>query len=239
MAGAGGDGTIREVAEGVLGTSSSLAVLPMGTGNDFARTLGFGSDLDLAIAALAGGKTMRVDAGRWRCGEQSGIFLNVAGCGFDAAVADRINRGFRHLRGTAAYLAAVTSILASYRATDLTIEVDSERIARRAMLCAFANAVSYGGGMRIAPCARISDGLLDLVLVREVGRFEFLRSLPRVFRGAHLGHPAVEHRVFRHATLTSDPPVPMLVDGEVVPAGAVTIDVLPSALSVVIGKEEI
>jgi diacylglycerol kinase (ATP) len=230
---AGGDGTICDVMQGVLGTQAALAVLPMGTGNDFARTLGFGPNIDKAIEVIANGKRERVDVGRWQIGDRHGHFINIAGCGFDGAVAERVNRGFRSLRGTSAYLAAVLQTLMTYEATTLRIIVDGERIECRAMLCAIANAKSYGGGMLVAPQADLQDGLLDLVLVRELGKVAFLLNFPKVLKGKHLSHPSVTHLTFKNLEMQSDPPLPFLVDGELLPTGRVNIEVQPSALEVV------
>lgn len=231
---AGGDGTVRDVMEGVLGTDAALAVLPFGTGNDFARSIGLGVDVDAAIEALAAGHRKRIDVARWSRGDDQGHFLNVAGCGFDAVVADRVNRGFKRLRGKWAYIAGVVRTLATYRATCVTIRADGDLIDTRAMLCAFANAKSYGGGMLVAPTADLGDGLLDLILVRELSRTEFLRTFPRVFKGTHLSHPKVIHRTFRVLTIESDPPVPYLLDGELLGPGPLRIEVVPSALEVIV-----
>lgn len=232
---AGGDGTVRDVMEGVLGTPAALGILPLGTGNDFTRAIGAGPSIESAIDALKGGKRERIDVGRWTQGERSGHFINVAGCGFDAVVADRVNRGFRRLRGTAAYVAGLLQTLVAYRATHLRIVVDGEVYESKAMLCAFANATSYGGGMRIAPTAELSDGLLDLVIVGELGRGAFLWSFPRVLKGTHLTHPKVTHRRFRSLEIKSDPPVPILVDGELIPPGPLSVEVVAGALDVIVG----
>jgi len=233
---AGGDGTVSDVCQGLLGTGSALGIIPLGTGNDFARTIGVGPHPNQAIEALSVSRNQRVDVGRWRQGDREGFFLNIAGCGFDAAVAHRINHAYRQVRGTLAYVLAVIETLRSYRATDLTLDLDGEPLNERAMLCAMANATYYGGGMKVAPTAQISDGRLNLVLVRDMPRLRFLLSFPRVFKGTHLSHPKVMHRTFKRVSLTSTPEVPFLVDGEVLPAQATTVEVVPLALDVVVGS---
>lgn len=234
VAAAGGDGTIGQVMQGVLGSTASLAVVPLGTGNDTSRMLGFGTDWRAAVAATAAGKTLTIDVAHWQKGDHEGHFINAAGCGFDAAVAERINHGYRWLRGTGAYIGAVVQTLLTYQATELTIEVDGEQMRDKAMLCALANARSYGGGMNIAPTADLTDGFLDLVFVGEVGKADFLKTFPRVFKGTHLSHPAVKHRQFQRLTIESHPPAPFLVDGELLAPGPVTVTVVPGALSVVV-----
>jgi diacylglycerol kinase (ATP) len=233
---AGGDGTVRDVMEGILHTDTALAILPLGTGNDFSRAIGAGPDIESAIQALRTNQVKRIDVGKWQQGGRSGHFVNVAGCGFDAEVANRVNIGYRRLRGRTAYLAGIIQTLFSFRATNLSLVVDDELIYGRAMLCAFANATSYGGGMQIAPTADLDDGLLDLIIVGELGKIEFLRSFPRLLKGTHLSHPKVSHRRFRHLEVLSDPPVPILMDGELLRPGPLLVDVVPAALDVVVGR---
>ncbi len=222
VAAAGGDGTIGEVANGLAGTQAILAVLPMGTGNDFSRTLGFGTELAAAVAALKTPRMVEIDLPAI---EGRGFFINVAGTGFDAVVAERINQGYRYLRGTTAYVVAVLQTLGSFKPAAIKIEIDGVEHDQRAMLCAVANARSYGGGMKIAPLAELSDGLLDVVVVGEVGRAEFLRAFPSVYKGSHLSHPKVSHRRGSRIRLASESPLPFLADGE-------EVEFLPASISV-------
>ncbi len=228
VAAAGGDGTLGEVVNGLVGTGARLGLLPLGTGNDFARCLGIGTDLDLAVRTLFSGVPQPVDLGR----AQDRWFINVAGCGFDAVVAERVNRGFRRLHGTAAYIAAVFQTLLTFRPAAMRLTLDGETRQERAMLCTIANSQSYGGGMRIAPDARIDDGLFDVCLLRETGRLEFLRAFPRVLRGTHVTHPKVMMLRARHIAIESDPPLPILIDGDVVGTTPVEFTLSPRAIEV-------
>jgi diacylglycerol kinase (ATP) len=207
---AGGDGTVGEVANGLIGTPAALGVLPMGTGNDFARTLGVGNDISRAARAIVFGTQKRVDIGR--IGE--GHFVNVAGCGFDAEVSKRVNRGFRRLRGTTAYIAAVFETLGTFRPAEITLEIDGVIFEEVAMLCAVANAKSYGGGMLVAPDATLDDGLFDVVVVGNVSPVEFVRAFPRVFKGTHVSHPKVTVRKGKRVAIRSRNELPVLADGE-------------------------
>ena len=123
--------------------------------------------------------------------------------------------GFRHLRGTAAYVAAVYQSLMRFRAARMRVTVDGEARELRGMLCCIANSQSYGGGMRVAPEARIDDGLFDLCLLADATKWEFLCAFPRVFRGTHTTHPKVTMLRGRVIEVESDPPLPVLIDGEV------------------------
>lgn len=229
VAAAGGDGTVHEALAGVLGSSAALAVLPVGTGNDLARMLPFGNDLPAALAALAAGSASPVDVGI----ANGRPFLNVAGCGFDARVAHRINHGLRFLKGTPAYMAAILAELATYRAASLRIETDSGTIETRAMLCALANSRSYGGGLQIAPSAVLDDGSLDLAVIHEIGKLDFVRTLPKAFSGRHTSHPKYHTRRVLRASIASDSPLPVLVDGELAGTTPLHVEIRPAAIRLV------
>lgn len=232
---AGGDGTLNEALNGIFGSPASLGILPLGTGNDFARHVGIPADLDQAVEVLTSGTHRRVDVGE--CNGR--YFLNIAGCGFDAVVAERVNAGYRMLHGTPAYLAAVAQSLASYRPAHMVIQADQERLESDVMLCSIANTQSYGGGMRIAPGASIEDGLLDVCVVRQVGRLEFLRAFPRVFRGTHVDHPKFAHFTAHSVTIQSDVPLPVLIDGEVVGTTPVVARIHPAAIEMLLPPREV
>lgn len=229
---AGGDGTISQVGGQLVSTPATLGILPCGTGNDLARTLGVGPEIDLALSRLESGVEAVIDVGEWCSDTAEGFFLNVAGSGFDAAVADKINSGIRRLRGTPAYVAAVLSTLRSFRPEPVLIEVDDDKFEATNMLTAIANARCYGGGMKIAPRASVADGLLDIVLVKKVSKVAFLRAFPRVFKGEHLSHPAVTYRQAQKITLTSAGIRPFLIDGELIAARQVTLGIRPQSLKV-------
>jgi len=229
----GGDGLIAELGGLVAEANGTLGIVPTGSGNDFARHLGF--DLDEPLAAtdvLATGTVRAVDLGR----ADGQWFATVAGCGFDAE-ANRWANGRRHLRGTTLYVTAVLRTLVTYRPRRFRITID-EREPREisAWLVAVANGSSYGGGMRIAPEAREDDGLLDVVVVGPTGRLDFLRSFPRVFKGTHLDHPLVEVARGRHVRIESleeTIPLELWASGERVGALPRDVEVVPGALRVV------
>lgn len=233
---AGGDGTLGEVLNGIMGSGARLGVVPLGTGNDFARTIGIGRDVKRALHALENGAPRAIDVGRIEIGGGSRYFLNVAGAGFDSRVAQRINahqpKILARLSGTAVYLVAVAAELRDLRRFDLQLELDGELLQRRAVLCAVANAKSYGGGMLVAPDADVSDGWFDVCLIGDVGRGEFARAFPGVFRGQHVQHPRVEMRRAAKVRLQSAPPLPVLADGEVLGSTPATFEMKPRAVEI-------
>jgi len=209
----GGDGTLSQVLTGLLDTGIPGGIIPAGTGNDFARTIGLSGDPATAARQLIGGHAGHVDLLEINDGVLCAV--NVVGVGFDAAVAARINRRSRLTGGLLAYLTGVAQELWRYRPIELRLDVDGECWEGRALLLAVANARSYGAGMKIAPDAAIDDGLLDVVLVQHMGRIRFVRSFPRVLRGTHVDLPTVRTWQAREVAIHTPEPSPMLVDGDV------------------------
>ena len=229
VAAAGGDGTLNEVVNGLVGTETTLGLLPMGTGNDFARCLGIGVDLPRAVNTLVHGVPRRVDLGQVR----GRWFLNIAGCGFDAIVAERVNRGFRRLKGTSAYLAAIAESLITLKPADMRLTLDGEVHEIRVLMCSVANSTCYGGGMRIAPDAKLDDGRFDICVLKDAGRLEFVCAFPRVFKGTHVTHPKVVMYRASTVVIESDPPMPVLIDGDVMGTTPATFTMHPSAIQVI------
>lgn len=235
---AGGDGTLGEVLNGLMGSGAKLGILPMGTGNDFARCIGIGTKLEFALEMLKRGSFRATDVGKVEIGGQSRFFLNVAGAGFDSRVAARINehrpRILAKLGGTSAYLVACLSEMRRFPLADFRLELDGKVVESRAVLCAIANASSYGGGMLVAPDADLGDGLFEVCLIKELSRGAFLRAFPGVFAGKHVHHPAVEMFKAAKVRLESEPSLPVLVDGEIVEQTPATFEILPRAIRVIV-----
>ena len=230
---AGGDGTVGEVANALIGTQVALGILPVGTGNDLVRTLGISRNLTDACRQFLHGNVRKMDVGR--C--PNGNFVNIAGVGFDAEVAHAINHRYRNLRGTMAYLVAVIATLAKYRPQEIELEIDGASHRERIMLCAVANAQSYGGGMRVAPTARVNSGKFEIVLVGDVSRWEFLKTFPSVFKGTHVSHPKVKVFAGETVRIRSEATLPVLADGEEIGSTPVQFSILPAGLNVVISGE--
>ncbi len=209
---AGGDGTLHEVLNGAFGKPVRMGLLPVGTGNDSARTLGMGTDLALSIQTILTGRVQRTDVGH----TQGRYFINVAGCGFDAVVADKVNRGVKFLHGTAAYIAGILLSVGSMRPVPMRLTLDDTTQDIRAILCSVANTRSYGGGMWIAPDAQVDDGLFDVCIVGDTSVIEFFQAFPRVYKGTHITHPKVKIIRARYVRVEPSKPLPVLVDGEVI-----------------------
>ncbi|WP_214411000.1 diacylglycerol/lipid kinase family protein [Sphaerisporangium fuscum] len=224
----GGDGLVHLALQAVAGTDVPLGIIPAGTGNDIAGALGIPRRDPLAAAEIvAAGGTRVLDAAR--IGEEE-WFAGVAACGFDSKVNERANLLTRP-QGTAKYLVAMVQELRSFVPIPFRITVDDEVIEQDAMLVAVGNTSTYGAGMRVCPEAAADDGLLDVLIVGPMPKSALLRTFPRVYRGTHLGHPAVTARRGRRVTLEA-PGVVAYADGERVGPLPLTCAVEPGALRV-------
>ncbi|MBW3568233.1 MAG: diacylglycerol kinase family lipid kinase, partial [Proteobacteria bacterium] len=229
---AGGDGSVHETVNGLMqaGGTVPLAVMPVGTGNDFAKMLGSPTWTQVCDKLVAG-HTRNVDIGLCN----GTYFANGIGAGFDAKVA-RIANGIRWLRGNAVYGIALLRTLAFHHdSPEIHITTDTESFTHRMTMLAAANGRVYGGSFRIAPHASLDDGLLDVVLAENFSRAQILKLVPRVLRGTHLDLPGVHFLRTRSLKIEADHPLPVHADGEVIANGTerLEIDVVPGALNVV------
>jgi YegS/Rv2252/BmrU family lipid kinase len=240
---AGGDGTLAEVATGLLGAQladyAELALLPMGTGCDFARALGVPRDPDAALAVLQTGKARRIDAGYARYVGRDGAladswFLNAASFGVSGRVVE-LAQGAKWLGGTAAFALATVRALLRYECARVALRVDGELVCdEQVALVAAANGRQFGGGMQIAPDARLDDGWLDVVWVASTTGLRLVPKLPKLYRGTHLADPVVRARRGRRIEAEAAAgAVPLELDGEPVGALPAQIELLPGAISVV------
>jgi diacylglycerol kinase (ATP) len=227
----GGDGSAHAALQAVAGTTTPLAVVPAGTGNDLALALGIPPDPVAAARAAAGdllaGRSRAVDAGR----TADRWWATVLCCGFDSAVTDRANR-LRWPRGRRRYDVAILAELAALRPREVELVLDGERRTVPVTLVAVGNTCWYGGGMKVCPGADPADGLFDVTVVGPMTRRELVRSRPRLTAGTHVEHAAVTvHRAAR-VELTS-PGVTTYADGEPVAPLPATAECVPGALHVV------
>lgn len=235
---AGGDGSVHDVVNGIMSAGPvhaqvTLAVVPLGTGNDWARSLG----MDLAprelAAAIAAGRTMQHDMGvidfpeavppcrRW--------FINVAGAGFDSYVISRLPH---HVPSALVYLRGAVTGLLSYRAPRFTIQADGHVIDRQLLVAFVANAQTCGNGMQVAPVARADDGLLDLVTIEEVGWLRALFKIAKLYRGTILGDPVVRHVRTPTVRIDAEPSAEVEAEGQIVGRTPAVFSVLPGSLRV-------
>lgn len=232
----GGDGMVNLGLGLVAGTDLPLGIVAAGTGNDIARELGLPvRDAVAAVDRIELAQGRRIDLAR--CAPDSGgsqahprWFGGVLAAGFDAVVNERAN-GWRWPKGQMRYNLAILRELPVFRPIPYAVEIDGTRHETRAMLVAVGNGPAYGGGMRVTPDASFDDGLLDVLILREIGLVEFLRVLPTVYTGAHVAHPAVEVIRGRSVRLEAEGIV-AYADGERLAPLPLTCEVVPGAATV-------
>ena len=234
---AGGDGTINEVVNGLMqaeaeGVASRLGVMPIGSGNDFAASLGIPLDLGQAAQRLARGQTRRIDVGQ----VNGRYFDNNVGLAFEAMIGIEAHR-ITWLRGQPQYLLAVFRAMASYPFPVVDIyKDDGDRLAKQILMISVGNNRRNGGGFLVNPDAVADDGLLDLCIVDALPRLEILRLLPKAMKGTHHGEPAVELTRSTRLVVESATPLPLHADGEILENDALRVEIAvePGRLEVIV-----
>ena len=223
----GGDGLTGAVAGEIQGTDGVLGILPGGRGNDFARKLGIPFEPEPACDVLAAWNERAVDVAM--AGGRA--YLGIASAGFDSD-ANEVANGTRLPLGGAVYVYATLAALRRWRDAAWHVEVDGTPHDFTGYSVAVANSGVFGGGMRLVPDASLDDGQLDVVLTRASPKSRFLRNLPRVFKGAHVGEPSLVFLRGREIRFHADRPFTVYADGDPIAELPVTIDVRPRALKV-------
>ena len=204
----GGDGLAHLVLQLVVPRKVPFTVVAGGTGNDFLRALGWGIDgLTAQLDAVTSRTPSPIDLGL----VDSEWFGAVLSTGFDAVVNEKANT-LRWPKGPMKYNLAIAMELPKFKPLQYEIEMDSQSIKTEAMLIAIGNGNSYGGGMKVCPDADMSDGLFDVMVLRPVSKFEFLRVFPKVFSGQHIHHPQVD--IFRTSKVSIQADAVAYADGE-------------------------
>jgi len=233
----GGDGTVNEVANGLVGAErAELAVIPRGTGGDFVRTFGIPSKLEDAVRIALGEKTRTIDLGRagyraWSGEPGESYFANIASAGMSGAVAKRTNEATRApLGGKAAYLWSTVAVFAGLKNTEVQVNVDGELRSGPMFDVIVANCRYLAGGMKIAPDAEPDDGLFDVLLIGDISKLDLALTMPKIYRGTHLPHPKAELLRGASVVVEADTPLPVELDGEQPGTTPVRFDVVPRAL---------
>ncbi len=245
----GGDGTVHHQLAAMVEAQIPLLVVPKGSGNDFAHALGVHSAAD-ALAAWQAFHTHRqnvrnIDVGiithvgtRNPKPETRNFFCCVAGAGLDSEANRRANAMPRWLRAHGGYALGVVGAVARFRPQPVRVSLADENgapavIEDSATMVAIGNAPSYGRGMRIAPRAKLDDGLLDVCFIRRVRPLRLLRFFPRVYAGAHLDMPEIKYAQAARLTIETEAPLDVYADGEFICRTPVEVVVAPRALKVI------
>lgn len=237
----GGDGTLNEIVNGIYEAGGlnqiELGVINTGIGGDFVRDLGIPHDPKRACRHLMNGNGSLIDLGIVEClsngRKQRQLFVNFAAVGLAAEVVKTTNARFKRYGGRLAYLIGILSRVLHYENSQVWVTVDGE--CRKVRVCSiFIHNGRYGGGgMLLAPGAKLTDQFFDMIEIGDLGRFELVRCLPRVYRGTHLAHPKVSNTVAKEISIDSEQKLLVQADGNLVGETPATFTILPSALTVI------
>ncbi len=240
---AGGDGTVHEVINGLMQVPQErrprLGIVPLGSGNDFAHSIGIYGNPVQALKRVFTGQPIRIDLGKFNLGRgQPEYFDNTFGIGFDATVTIRSHR-LTMVRGFMMYLVAVLqTIILNHEAPHMQIETDSASWAEETIMFVVCNGPREGGGFLVAPGAVVTDGVLNYASVCHVSRLMMLRLIPEVMKGTHGRFKQVRLGQLHNLRIRSERPVTIHADGEVISGFGmdvreVTVDIVPGAVEII------
>lgn len=238
---AGGDGTVNGILNGLAQDLSRvrLGVLPLGTGNDFARSIHLPTDPEHALAVLREDRTERIDLIRITTPSQTRLFLNISAGGFSTKVSEFASE-VKATWGPLCYARAFVGALPERDDYQTRIVLDDEEeLTIPAYSVVVANARFVAGGLPIAPEAKLDDGLADLLILPVATLRKLATLAPAALLGRHLDDARIIFRRARKITVESHPPMCFNADGELLPAEPITFEVLPGALEVIVGPSPI
>jgi diacylglycerol kinase (ATP) len=234
----GGDGTFQALLNAVAGNSDvSIGVLPAGGGNDLAAALGLPIDPVKAVELiLTQGEAVYLDAARARTADGAErLYMGGGGVGLDAEAAQFANGVYRKMRGRSRYLLSAIRALAEFRGVQVRASLEGAEqtsLQGTALVLGILNTPSYGGGLRLAPEARLEDGRLDLVLLENLGALEIARMLPRLAVSGEIRTERIQRHRITHARIETERPCAFHADGEIIGMTPVEITVVPGAMRV-------
>ncbi len=246
----GGDGTVNEVVNGVFGqtgiptTDITLAMIPVGTGNDWRRTVGIPEGYPEAVSTIKTGETYLQDVGFVKYRDHDGqqkdrYFVNIAGMGYDAVVAAKTNllKELGRKTSVSAYLMNVFSCLMKYKHTKVKVTADHEEISTDLLSMNVGICKYSGGGMMQAPRAVPDDGLLDLTLIKKMTKFQVIKNVGKLYDGSFIHLPQVHITRGKKVVVESEPEIALEADGEILGISPFEIEVIPRGIKVVINRD--
>lgn len=226
---AGGDGTINEIVNGIVGSDAILGVIPLGLGNDFAKAIDIPPGLKDACRVIHNGTTREIDVGK----VNNRYFINGLGIGFDAWVAWESHKIRCFFFPKLLYLYTVIRLLFRYKSASIRIDLTDTVLDKKALLIAIGNGKSSGGGFLLTPEAELDDGLIDVCIIDDISRLKLLRQLPKALKGTHKSLPYVTSLKTKRLTVDSSSLLLAHVDGEILEDNHYQIEILPRSLKVI------
>ena len=221
----GGDGTAGEVAAGLAETGKPMGIIPAGTGNDFIKSAGIPNDPEKALEILLAGKTDLIDTGT----VNDQFFLNVCGTGFDVTVLDYAESEKEKHRGLTPYFLGLLKAIFHYKSVGLTLYSEGEKTEGQFLVCSIANGRYIGGGIPICPKADICDGMLDLVLIRNVHKWQIPFYLPGLMLSRDLKFRITRHRLVSEVVIEGEN-MRFNIDGNIQPITRAAFRINPASL---------
>ncbi len=238
----GGDGTLNEVASGILGSTASLAILPIGSGNDFNKLIEMPQKINFSIDTIISGKKKIIDLGRVAIKNILGLnqvkhFVNTLGIGIDAQIAKETQR-IKYLRGLPLYIIAAIKALSVYSPNEYDISENGTTKKEKAYLICAGNGIYEGGGFKMLPDANPSDSKLNICLIRKMSVWNAIPLIPKIINGTHGDHSLVTMWTSKMMRISSKQPFIIHGDGEIFEEKAidVIIDLIPNAISMIVPK---
>ncbi len=228
----GGDGTLFEVVNGLLKKHGTfdlpIGQIPVGTGNSFIKDLDIHTIED-AVEKIIDGKTKKVDLGFFKYPKGEHYFINLLGTGFVANVAHRA--GKCKALGTFSYVLGVFEEVVQLKPVPLEMTIDGKVYQRDYIFNEICNSTKTGGNMIMAPVAKIDDGLLDIILLNNISKFNLLKVFPQIFKGTHILDSHVETFKGKHIKIVTETPQRLTPDGEVFGTTPVEVSILPNKIN--------
>jgi diacylglycerol kinase (ATP) len=232
IASVGGDGTLNEIVNGIMGRDVIVSVIPTGTANDFVKSAGLFSDCITAAHHIFSENFRLVDVGSLVYDGGKRYFIGVAGMGFDGLVSKTTSDIHKPKAGTIPYVLGILKHLADYKSVEVSLIVDNACVEQKVMFVDVANGKYVGAGMTIAPHAEVDDGLFDVIIFGDLGKIESLIKLPTLYRGTHLKNKRIGFLRGEHVELHSEEPLSIHVEGEYIGQTPAVFDIHKKALKV-------
>ncbi|QXM07008.1 diacylglycerol/lipid kinase family protein [Crassaminicella indica] len=230
----GGDGTIYEVVNGIIGSDASLGVVPTGTGNDFVKTVGIPKDLEKALEIIIYGKTVHIDCGK----VNDRHFVNVASVGLDAEIVRGTEDIKKYISGSWAYIGGLLKTIFSYKYKKVDMNIDGTKDHKNITLVAVANGKYYGGGMKIAPMADIKDGDFQVCVVDKISKLKLMMVFPKIFSGEHVGYDEVDIYRGKQIKIKSQELLSINLDGDIIGKSFnICFEMVPKCLKVLVPQD--
>lgn len=227
----GGDGTLHEVVNGMIGGRQKLGIVPAGTGNDFARSLSIPFNIRGAIENLVHGKAAPIDLGSLN----DRYFVNFCSVGLDALIAEEANKIKRYFSGNYSYIMGVVKALGKFKSLNVELIIDDIKYNEEIMLVAVCNGAYYGGGMNIAPQAKVSDGQFDICVVRKMSKLKLLCLFPTIFKGKHIKYDEVKIYRGKNIQIFSKEDMHVNADGDIVNSRPVKFEMVHNKMELIVG----